>query len=169
MLRKFVSGQKFIVSEISNALTINDYVLAERLAHTLKGVAGNIGATELQQLAVDIETAIKNHQSFETINPLLDELFLPLMTLITELEQKLPVQQALIAMTVDQAKLKVVCDDLLYMLSNNNGEATDIIEENGDMLSSAFPNHYRYISDGIKSFDFETALIALKDATGSLP
>jgi len=169
MLRKFISGQKSIISEISNALTTDNYALAERLAHTLKGIAGNIGATELQQLVASIEVSIKKHHSIEAITPLLDDLFLPLMALITELEQKLPAQHTLVEMIVDQAKLKAVCDKLKYMLANDSGEATDLIEANGDMLSSAFPNHYRYIYAGIRSFDFESALIALKDATGTLP
>ena len=62
MLRKFVAGQKSATAEILKALEGNDWDTAERLAHTLKGVSGNIGATGLQQLAEKLEAAIKERQ-----------------------------------------------------------------------------------------------------------
>src|SRR3990172_9375788 len=59
MLRKFIAGQKSATAEIAKALEGNDRGAAERLAHTLKGVSGNIGATGLQQLAEKLEAAIR--------------------------------------------------------------------------------------------------------------
>jgi hypothetical protein len=131
-------------------------------------VAGNIGATELQQLAFNIESSIEKHQSMEAIKPLLDGLLEPLMTLITELEQKLPAQHDLVTMVVDQTELKAICDKLEYMLANDNAEVIELFKANRNMLSSAFPNHYRHIYAGISTFDFDSALKALKVATGSL-
>ena len=44
LLRQFVEQQGPAVEQITTALAQGDVALAERLAHTLKGVAGNIGA-----------------------------------------------------------------------------------------------------------------------------
>ncbi len=48
LLRQFAEQQGPAVGQISDALAKGDTALAERLAHTLKGVAGNIGAKSVQ-------------------------------------------------------------------------------------------------------------------------
>ncbi len=165
MLRKFIAGQKSAATEIIKALEGNDWDTAERLAHTLKGVAGNIGATGLQQLAEKLEAAIKERQPRKAVDDRLDELKKPLETLIAQLEQKLPQEQGKTAVTVDPKKLKEVCDKLETLLVDDDSEAADVMDANADLLNAAFPNHYRKINDGIRSFDFEAALAALRTAT----
>jgi len=62
MLRKFVAGQKSAAPAIVGALDATDWGRAERLAHTLKGVSGNIGAAGIQRLAEELETAIRERE-----------------------------------------------------------------------------------------------------------
>ncbi|TAN53061.1 MAG: response regulator [Methylococcaceae bacterium] len=88
MLRKFCAGQKSVVLDITQALDAQDWDTAERLAHTLKGVAGNIGATSLQQLAAKLEAAIRQRQPRVAVDDGLEELRHPLATLVTQLEQQ---------------------------------------------------------------------------------
>jgi len=167
MLRKFVSGQKSATTDILKALDGNDWDAAERLAHTLKGVSGNIGATGLQQLAEIIEAAIKGHRPRDELNGLLNALKNLLKNLITQLEQKLPEEQGKTAVTVDPGKLKSVCDKLVALLADDDAEAGDVLDANADLLNAAFHNHYRKIEDDIRSFDFEAALVALRIATAA--
>ncbi|MDO8311762.1 MAG: response regulator [Sideroxyarcus sp.] len=163
ILRKFVAGQKSAAAEILKALESNDWDSAERFAHTLKGVAGNIGAGNLQQLAEKLESAIKERRPRNELDGLLNALKNLLINLIAQLEQKLPQEQARTAVAVDPAKLQVVCDKLNTLLANDDAEAGDVLDTNAELLNSAFPNHYRKIEDGIRSFNFEAALAALKD------
>ena len=167
MLRKFVVGQKPATAKILKALENNTWDSAERYAHTLKGVSGTIGATDLQQLAKRIETAIKKRLPREEIDARLDALKMPLATLITQLEQQLPEERARTVVVVDRKKLKVVCDRLAAMLADDDAEAVDLLDANADLLNAAFPGHYRRIADGIRTFDFEEALAALKGAAGA--
>jgi PAS domain S-box-containing protein len=167
MLRKFIIGQKSVVAEILKALEGNARNRAERLAHTLKGVSGTIGATGLQQLAEKLETAIKESRPREEIDARFDELKTPLAYLITQLEQQLPEERVRTAVEVDEEKLKAVCDKLAAMLGDDDSEAVDVMDANADLLNSAFPNYYRKIDDGIRSFDFEAAFAALRAATGA--
>jgi len=51
MLGQFVREQASVAQRIGQALEGGDWALAHRLAHTLKGVAGNLGATQVQALA----------------------------------------------------------------------------------------------------------------------
>ncbi len=166
ILRKFVAGQKFVVAEIFKALECNFLDTAERLAHTLKGVSDIIGATGLQQQAEKLETAIKERHPRDEINARLDELKMPLEYLITELERRLPEERVKTAVTVAPEQLKAVCNKLEAMLADDDAEAGDVLDANADMLHAAFPNHYRKIDGGIRSFDFDAALAALRAAIG---
>ncbi len=169
MLRKFVAGQKHATVETFKALDGNDWHAAARLAHTLKGVSGNIGATGLQQLAGKLEVAIKECQPRKAVDDLLDALEKPLDTLIAQLEQKLPEEQNKTAATVDREKLKAVCDKLKTLLVDGDAEAGDVLEANAALLKATFPYQYHRIDDGIRSFDFEAALTALCAATAISP
>jgi CheY-like chemotaxis protein len=166
MLRKYCIGQKTATAEIIKALADSDWNTAERLAHTLKGVSGNIGATALQHLAELLEAAIKAHQPRKTIDARINELKKPLATLIAQLEKQLPVEQRKTDIKVDLKKLKLVCDRLETLLVTDDAEAGDVMDANADLLNAAFPKHYRRINDGIRSLNFETALAALRNATG---
>ncbi|MFY8042953.1 MAG: response regulator, partial [Rhodoferax sp.] len=58
LLRKFLHGQSAAVHDIRKALQSNDMDTAQRLAHTLKSVAGNIGFVEAQERAGIVEQAV---------------------------------------------------------------------------------------------------------------
>jgi signal transduction histidine kinase/DNA-binding response OmpR family regulator/HPt (histidine-containing phosphotransfer) domain-containing protein len=63
LLRHFAEQQAPVVGEIADALAQGDAPFAERLAHTLKGVAGNVGARSVQSTAGTLEKLIRNHAS----------------------------------------------------------------------------------------------------------
>jgi two-component system sensor histidine kinase/response regulator len=94
MLRKFVSGQKSVTESIRKALDENQWDVAERLAHSLKGGSASIGATDLQQLAVKVETAIKERHTQSQIDEQLKELKKKLDDFVAQLELKLPQEQS---------------------------------------------------------------------------
>ncbi|MDO9005920.1 MAG: response regulator, partial [Aquabacterium sp.] len=167
MLRMFVAGQKTVVTEILKALDGDSWNTAERLAHTLKGVSGTIGATDLQQLAERLEGEIRQRSPREEIDARIDELKMLLEDLITQLEQQLPEEGAKTAVTVLPAQLKAVCAKLEAMLADDDAEAVDVLEANAGLLDAAFPSHYRQIDDNMRIFDFEAALAALRAATGT--
>ena len=60
LLDKFRTNQVHVVSEIREALASGDAVTAERLAHTLKGITGTLGAESLQKQSGQLENDIKN-------------------------------------------------------------------------------------------------------------
>jgi PAS domain S-box-containing protein len=64
LLHKFSENQGQALSDISDALACEDQELAIRLAHTLKGVSGSIGATDLFNLATNLEASIIEPSDF---------------------------------------------------------------------------------------------------------
>ncbi len=60
LLDKFRNNQSAVVSKIREAQAANDPKTAERLAHTLRGIAGTLGADALQAQAELLELNFKN-------------------------------------------------------------------------------------------------------------
>jgi len=165
MLRKFASGQRLVIIEINKALAAGDSKTAERIAHTAKSVAGNIGASQVQALAAAVESAIHARAPAEHIELALDALKLPLSQLLVALEQQLPAEPAHLQVSVDLVQLGKVSAELKALLLADDWRAGELLEAHSNLLHSAYPHHYRAIADAIKSFDFDIAAIALADAT----
>jgi PAS domain S-box-containing protein len=73
LLIKFYNNHQTIINDIQEALNKKDLELAQRLAHTVKGVSGNIGATEIQKAAETVELMIKDG-ALDNIDELLQTL-----------------------------------------------------------------------------------------------
>jgi two-component system sensor histidine kinase/response regulator len=94
MLRRYVTGQKGVCEQIHQALAMGDMPGAERLAHTTKGVSGNIGATGIQNLAGALEQSLKDYHPPLDVQQRLLELEGPLAALIEALEYELTAEQS---------------------------------------------------------------------------
>jgi HPt (histidine-containing phosphotransfer) domain-containing protein len=71
LLVKFFNECPDSTQQIQAALQKEDWQLATRVAHTIKGVAGNLGAKELMAASADLEAAIRNNK-LDNIKQLLD-------------------------------------------------------------------------------------------------
>ena len=58
LLSRFVANYEHAPRQVSDALEAGDQQLAVRLAHTIKGVAANLGALSLASVAGDLESAL---------------------------------------------------------------------------------------------------------------
>ena len=74
LLRRFSEGQRDTPQGMREALAAGDRRLAERLAHTLKGVSGNIGAAGVQASAAELEAAIEKEAAPAQVEELLGRL-----------------------------------------------------------------------------------------------
>jgi two-component system sensor histidine kinase/response regulator len=164
MLRRFVAGQKSVVVDIYNALIRDDPPLAERLAHTLKGASGTIGAAGVQQLAAELEDAIKRHSPRAELDIRLAAMRIPLETLVTQLDQRLPTEKPDAAGAVNAEQLRRVCEQLETFLEEGDSEAADVFDLHSDLLSAAFPVQFPAMASAIRAFDFPTTLITLRAA-----
>ena len=62
LLQRFHDSQAAVAEQIRSALARAEQEEAVRLAHTLKGLAGNIGAHDLMHLAAELEAALRHQQ-----------------------------------------------------------------------------------------------------------
>ena len=169
MLRRFVAGQKTVVAQLLAALAQDDLKTTERLAHTTKSTAGSIGALEVQALAAEVEHGLAHGAARPTLLAQVRALELPLAALINALEQALPEEAVHAKVSVDPVKLKEVCDRLASLLAYDDASAVDVVDDQADLLNTAFPTHYPALENAVKMFDFEVALQTLKDALTTLP
>lgn len=94
LLHKFVDSQRHFVNQFQQALTQpDDEQHAQRLAHTLKGLAANIGAQKLQTLAAALEQACEQRVDSNLISARLAPVEQELSLLLSELTQALPAAQ----------------------------------------------------------------------------
>ncbi|MBF0194436.1 MAG: response regulator [Magnetococcales bacterium] len=94
ILSKFLLNQRESDKAIKTALLKNDFHTAKRIAHTLKGVSGTIGATNLQQKAQAFESAIGRDADQDYLNGLLEVVSKELNNICDVLEVALKKEQA---------------------------------------------------------------------------
>ncbi|MBI3229199.1 MAG: response regulator [Burkholderiales bacterium] len=66
LLGRFSSKSANAAQEIADLLDKNERLEAERMAHTLRGVAGNLGANRLAEIAAELEQAINQNADNQT-------------------------------------------------------------------------------------------------------
>ncbi len=166
ILGKFVRGQKNIIADIKSALDAKDINTAERLAHTLKGVAANIGANAISEKALLLEKAINAEEARDKIEALLQNLAPDLSAFISALEQKIPAPKTEIAASKVSAEvLTRQLKKLRQLLKEDDSEAANLLEEEAALFQQAFGDQFANIENRIKQFDFEQALKEINAAT----
>jgi len=107
ILTKFYNDYSDATEQIVDALDKNDQELAQRLAHTVKGVSANIGVKDLPVVAGGLEAAIK-HQKTDEYEALLagfaDSLNLILNTLKTVVEVEGKTKKEKIGSKIEEPK-----------------------------------------------------------------
>ncbi len=165
MLRKFAAGNKNVCDQIQEALSAADWNTAGRLAHTVKGVGGSLGAVEVQSQAGILEALLRRTAAREEVDQQLTVFRSTLDALLMALEQGLPRDfERVVTEQHDWAKVRVVCEQLDSLLTQSDAEAADLLNDSADLLRGAFPDHYDKISDAVQDYDFETALKVLREA-----
>jgi two-component system sensor histidine kinase/response regulator len=168
ILRKFSDPRKAVLEEITGSLDQDDWSTAERLAHTLNGVAATIAAIPVKELAQELERAIRNRLPRAQVDERLGQLTAPLQDLMNQLREKLPLDQGRQVQHVDMEKLRALCARLQKLLADDDSEAADVFDENAELLQAAFARHYDAIEAGIRAFDFVAVDAALRQGLQSL-
>ena len=156
MLRAFAKNQCSAVEHMRSSLDRNDRATAERHAHTLKGLAGNIGAAELQALAERLERSISRS---EPVGTLLDEVEALLDTQISAIEACYPAENEQQATAViDPAQRDKVLEQLRELLRNDDAQAQRVVNQNATLLLAVLPENFKRFEQAIQNFEFDEAL-----------
>src|SRR5690606_4039078 len=131
------------------------------LAHSLKGLAGNLGAVDLATQAAAVESAIKDERHDE-LGAMLLELEQSLASLLAAIAE-LPAPPAA-ARAADAPPLQPLCQDLLRLFGEDDPRAGKVFDEQAELLRSAFNEEYAALAAAVRAFDFEKAASLLRAA-----
>lgn len=167
LLKKYIESQRAFKKDITKAFDEGDYSRAELLAHTLKGVSGNIGACEIQHYSGELESAIKRDLSRATISELTEKTSDVLKKMIDDLEKVLPKKQEKSISTHSVAskdELLVILEALKPVLEKKKPKrCIDIIKSN---VHVCWPENLKVDYDAFKrlilKYKYKDALKALK-------
>jgi two-component system, sensor histidine kinase and response regulator len=172
LLRQFIDQHALTVEQVTDALAKGDAALAERLAHTLKGVAGNIGAAQVQSAAGALEKAIRARAPATNVDAAQRHLAGALHPLVTQLQAVLPsVSDSPTPPTSSPsspAESREAAAHLIALLAELDPGAADYIEANQAALRPLFDgSEWREFEARVQAYGFADAQAQLEHALQS--
>ena len=178
LLRQFVDQQGTAPAHIKEALAHNDTSTAERLAHTVKGVCGNLGVRDVQQAAAKLEKSIGAKMEPAGVKVALEEFSSALEDFVGRLRAALPKTEstsepAVPAASLDPAQARNVIAEMIGHLNDFDPTAGDCLETHRDVFRSVLPaESFAAFERQVGDFAFAEALAGLEEAAkrkGLLP
>jgi PAS domain S-box-containing protein len=177
LLGQFIEQQGPTLEEITSALAKGDAALAERLAHTLKGVAGNIGAKAVQAAAGTLEKLIRDRAANAELEAGKNQVAAALGPLLGNLRTTLnpptatDVQaQDTVSPPVDATQSRETATHMTRLLSEFDSGAVDFLETNQAALRALFKSEtWPEFQKLVQSYSFADAQAQLEQACKQLP
>jgi len=177
LLSRFCDDQRNVVEHIRDAVEAGDNLLAERLAHTLKGVAGLIGAKTIQPFAAELELKLHDQISMAEMEQVLVETARAMQITISAIDQVLaqeksinkPDTKVLDLAPVDHELMQNLLVKCCNLLRDYDGEAVDLLLESGEMIANAFGvDVQKQVMRAVRQFDYDAALNLLSNSAKNL-
>ncbi len=155
LLLGFLRDYSDIIERIREA---PDKSVAEREAHTLKGVAGNLGAVEVAELAACLESHFRNGEGdpSEHLNAA-ETALSKVLEGLKNLPQEKPVEAREQVQISPQRRVEL-CDKLRGLLQDFDGEAADALEELRPAVGAKHDRVLKMLEDAVDGFEFDEAL-----------
>jgi CheY-like chemotaxis protein len=169
LIGRFVQTQADVIQRIEAARAQADRETALREAHTLKGLAGNIGAVALGRLAGQLEVLLKQ-EATEGVEPALEVLEAELVSLLAAISAAMGVEEPapapvshMAADAVDQDKLLADLRKLTVLLEDLDAGSGTFVEGLMERLSAlGQAAEARNILALVSDFEFDDALERVK-------
>ncbi|MEO6273890.1 MAG: ATP-binding protein, partial [Rhodoferax sp.] len=167
LLQQFAQHHANAPQRAQTALEQGDQATLRRVVHTAKGVAGNIGLTDLAAAALALEEALHQHGDVPAAMARLQaentRAQAALRTLLHERKDAYSVAES--APVADKVDAIAVAQQLLRLLVDSDGEAVELLLKHAASLRSLFaPDQYPAFQTAVTRFDFEPAADQLQAA-----
>jgi len=163
LLLKFADSQADFEVAFKQAQESDDPEAATRCAHTLKGVAGNIGAITIQQSAQELESVCKEQSNAQLIEQALSVTLTALAPVLKGLRDY---QNSLAAamspadkVELDRERFVSLMEDLKALLKDDDTDAGDVVDKLMELPGTGeFSVVLKDLAEAIDDYDFEQAL-----------
>jgi len=171
LLLKFSLQLLAVSGQMRQALAVNDLSTALRAAHTLKGVALNLGADDCSALCAKAELLFKADVVPEQIDAVVDALEVASHGLARRIQAALAFVPPAVpeGVPVDMDALAPLCAQAAQLLRQGNTEVQTLFAGNAELLRRGLGSDYELLCGLVEQFDFEVALQILLRAAPGLP
>ena len=167
LLAQFAAQRGSAGTQIASALESGDRGLAERLAHSAKGAAGNIGINATFQLAGKLESAIRESRADAQVllKEFTSELNRQAQTIQQALQTEAPVQSRAESVgKIEAAEALALIAQLRALLQASDADAIAAYASLKNRLrGSAGATSIEALGSAIGIFDFDAALLRLDE------
>ena len=169
MLGLFAGSHGDDIATIRANLALGDRTVAQRIAHTLKGLAATLGAGTLHRDALALEMAV--HQKLDdtvlrdrvhALETSLDPLLVAIRSAISEPAAGGNPAPAVLAES-DRVRLMDTCLRMKEMLAVDDARVATLWSDAAELFTAAFGSNAATLGNQIKRFEFDKALLTLEE------
>ncbi len=169
LLKLFADGHGDDARQLAERIEQNDLLGAGRLAHTLKGAAGNVGALPIYRLARDLDAALRRGDR-AAAEAALTPLGARLPALIASLQAALTQGVAAADNEVSNEPVDAgLLASLAELLASDDTAAIDLLANNQPALRRALAEDFDPLRRLIEAFDFPGALERVRAVLAAVP
>ena len=168
LLKQYVMGFSAFREELTLLLREGKHDDASRLAHSLKGVAANVGSMPVADAASELEQVLRRGEGPDQAIQSVEKVLRPVMNgLADQLHVDTtmttpPVDAAAVDVDLSEITLPPWVDELRRLLGDGDVAAQQLWSERGDELKSVLPPKlFGQVRRAVENFEFDTALAAL--------
>jgi signal transduction histidine kinase/HPt (histidine-containing phosphotransfer) domain-containing protein/ActR/RegA family two-component response regulator len=169
VLRLFAIDHADDIARLRERITQEDWATAKRLAHTLKGSSGMLGATGIQRLAAELETMIKEGHGLtatKRLNFVEGELHCLTAAILSALPEEATDSHK---GEVDWEVARQVLAELEPLLTADSSQANRILDQHAALLKAALGPLGEELIQRIEHFLYPEALETLQRARQGHP
>ncbi len=155
LLKRFENSQGDAVQEVRDCLAQDKRYAATQVLHRLKGVAANLGATEVARLSAQAESAVA--EGLDSSAAALLQSLEQALAVVTKGARDLPQPVQAVADSMPPGALPRALGDLLTLLKNSNMKALSAFKVLGPSLEQRCPDLVPSLANAIETLDFPSA------------
>lgn len=169
LLRLFATKHCDDMSRLRDRRSAGDHEAARLLIHSLKGVAGTLGATRIQQQATQLEEALKKDSNEVDIDRQVSALNERLHLLAAAINVALPDDLDAPTTAVDLTMVRQVLNELEPLLETCDIRSNRLIETHASLLNAALGSLGAELEQHVENYLYAEALKTLKRAQREHP
>jgi len=157
LLKKFSANQHDFIKKLNSLQRKEDKL---KIVHSFKGVTGNISATDLHALVIDLENRIKTDEEYIDLMLLIDEELKKVIAEIGRIPLKSKAEQKTASSQKTKEQLKTSLDKIIKLLEEGKPDAIEELEKLAPYFKET-PSFSKSVKMA-KSYNFDEAVSFIK-------